>query len=268
MMLARFHVKALLTNRSLWFWGVAFGIFWLVIGAFLESQGVSLTGPALSSYAAAWYVVIVLLSLSMLAGVISVSLTYGSFALAYSFRYTRLTPGGYFLSILTASGLLGFCLSFLMLGGTVGLFGLRFDAVLRPSNWPALVATSLLAGVFYMALATTLMLVVINYLGLKNTGFVNYLPLLFSYAFGLGQVYARLPDALLYASPFNDLTSLLYQGFTGAATPVEISGTYAAVLSWPWLAASLVLWTVALSLLAAFLLRRIRARQLEEGRQV
>jgi hypothetical protein len=267
-MLTRFYAKSLLTNRSLWFWGVAFGIFWLVIGAFLESGGLSLTGIGLADYAGGWFVIIVLLSLSFLAGVISLSLTYGSYALAYSFRYTRLTPGGYFVSVLIASGLLGFCLSFLMLGGTVALFGLRFDSAVVPSNLPGLIATSLAAGVFYMALATTLMLLVINYLGLKNTSFVNYLPLLFSYAFGLGQVYARLPNGLLYASPFNDITSLLYQGFTGAATPAEISGAYTAVLDWPLLAASLAAWTVALSVLAALLLRRIRPRQLEEGRQV
>jgi hypothetical protein len=268
MMLWKWFAKSMLTNRSLWFWGVAFGIFWLVIGAFLESGGLSLSGAGLLDYAGGWYVIMVLLSLSFLAGVISLSLTYGSYALAYAFRFTRLSPGGYFLSVLIASGTLGFCLCFLLLGSTVALFGLRFGAVFAPANLPALLATSLIAGVFYMAVATTLMLVVINYLGLKNTSFVNYLPLLFSFALGLGQTYARLPTALLYVSPFNDVTSLMYQGFTGAPTPVEIGGPATPVLSWPLLVVSLIAWTFTLSILAAVLLRRIHPRQLEEGRQV
>ena len=268
MNLWRWYTKAILTNRSLWFWGVAFMLFWIVIGAFFESQGMVLSGSGLLAYAGAWYVIIVLFSLSMLASVIAVSLTYGSSALAYSFRFTALTPNGYFLSIVGGSAVLGLFLTFLMLGGTVGVFGARFDATIVPANIPAIIGVSLLAGVFYMALTTTLMLVVINYLGLKSTSFAGYVPLLFSYAFGLGQIYVRFPSWVLYGSPFNDLTSLLFQGFTGAPTPVRISNATQAVLSWPLLAIGLLAWILVLSVLAALLLRRIRARQLEEGRQI
>jgi hypothetical protein len=264
----KWYTKALLTNRFLWSWGIAFMLFWLVIGAFLESQGFDLHGPSTLLYTSSWYAIIVILSLSMLAVAVSSSLTYGSAALSYSFRYTRLTPGGFLFSLVGGSAVLGFFLSFLMLGATVGVFGARFGRLLLPSNVLGLLGVSLLAGVFMMALATVLLLVVINYLGLKSTSFVAFVPLLLSYAFGLGQVYAPLPAWLLYGSPYNDLTSLLYEGYAGRPTPVEISTSSASVLSWPWLVVALLAWTLVLTGVAAFLLPRIRSRQLEEGRQV
>jgi len=266
MNLAPAYSKALLRNETLWFWGGVFMLFWIVIGAFVESQGLSLAGTALRQYAASWYAVVVLLSLSMLAVAIANSLTYGSAALAYAFRYTRLTPNGYLGSVLVASAIMGFFLGFLILGGTVAVFGARFHASLVPSNIAGLVGVALVAGVFFMALAAILMLVVINYVGLRSTSLVGFVPLMLAYAFGLGQVFLPLPAWLLYGSPYNDITSLLYQGFCGAAAPV--SGAGPATLAWPILVAALLAWSVALSAGATFLLRRIRARQVEEGRQV
>jgi hypothetical protein len=268
MNLAPAYSKALLTNQTLWFWGGVFMLFWIVIGAFVESQGLALSGTALRQYAAAWYAVVVLLSLSMLAVAIANSLTYGSSALAYAFRYTRLTPTGYFVSVLAASAALGFFLGFLILAGTVGVFGARFHASVLPANVPGLTGVALLAGAFYMALASVLMLLVINYVGLRSTSLVGFVPLMLSYAFGLAQVFLVLPAWLLYGSPYNDITSLLYQGFSGSAVPVGAAGGAPTALAWPILAGALVAWSVGLSGAATVLLRRIRARQLEEGRQV
>jgi len=264
----RGYTKAMLTNRTIWSWGVGFMLFWLVVGAFIESQGQDLSGSGVVVYTAAWYVVIVLFSLSMFAVAVANSFTYGSAALAYSFRFSKLSPAGFFGSVVGGSAVMGTVLSFVMLGSTVGIFGLRFDYRFVPANVPALVGISVGAGVFYMALATVLMLVVINYLGLKSSAFVGFAPLLLSYAFGLAQVYAQLPAWLLYASPYNEIESLLYQAFVGSPTPLQISGSTSAVLAWPYLAAGLVVWTALLSGIAAGLLRRIRARQIEEGRQI
>lgn len=262
------YSKSLLTNGSLWFWGAAFMLFWIVIGAYVESSGYQLSGPGLSAYAGAWYAVVVLLSLSMLAIAIANSLTYGSAALAYAFRYTTLTPARYLGAVVLASAIFGLILGFVILGGTVAIFGARFHAAIVPSNVPALVAVSLGAGVFYMALATNLMLLVINYLGLRSASMVGYVPLLLSYAFGLGQAFTTLPTWLLYGSPYNAITSLLYQGFTGAPVPVMLGSTGSVTLAGPLLVVGLVAWTVGLAVTATILLRRIRARNLEEGRQI
>jgi hypothetical protein len=262
------YTKAMFTNRTIWSWGVAFMLFWLVIGAFIESQGMDLSGSGAVTYTAAWYVVIVLFSLSMFAVAVSNSLTWGSAALSYSFRFSKLSPRSFFGSVVGGSAVMGTVLSFAMLGCTIGIFGVRFGIRFVPADLPALIGTSVGAGVFYMALATTLMLVVINYLGLKSSAFVGFVPLLLSYTFGLAQIYVQLPIWLLYASPYNEIASLLYQAFVGHPTPVQIGGSASPVLSWPYLAGGLVVWTLLLSGTAAWLLGRIKARQIEEGRQI
>ena len=268
MNVAKWYTKAMLSNPSIWFWGVGFMLFWLVIGAFVESQGQDLSGSGLLAYTVSWYVVIVLFSLSMFAVAIANSLTYGSAALAYTFRYSKLTPRGYFGSIVGGSAVVGTVLSFVMLGATMAIFGVRFGTRLVPADLLSLLGTSVGAGVFYMALSTTLMLVVINFLGRKSASFVGFVPLLLSYTFGLAQIYVPLPVWLVYGSPYNDIASLLYQSFTGNPTPVQISGSGSAALSWPFLAVGLILWTLLLSLTAAWLLGRVKARQIEEGRQI
>ncbi|HTS33855.1 MAG TPA: hypothetical protein VMI55_07985 [Thermoplasmata archaeon] len=264
----KWYAKAMLTNRSIWSWGVGFMLFWLVIGAFVESQGQDLSGSGTVVYTASWFVVIVLFSLSMFAVAVANSLTYGSAALSYSFRFSNLTPRSFFGSVVGGSALVGTVLSFVMLGSTVAVFGAKFDTRFTPANLPALVGTSVGAGVFYMACSMTLMLVVINYLGLKSASFAGFLPLLLSYTFGLGQIYVQLPAWLVYGSPYNDIASLLYQGFTGHPAAIQLAGSGAEVLAWPYLAAGLVVWTLLLSTSAAWLLGRVRVRQIEEGRQI
>jgi hypothetical protein len=264
----KWYLKAMLTNHTIWAWGVGFMLFWLVIGAFVESQGQTLDAAGEVTYTASWYVVIVLFSLSMFAVAVANSLTYGSAALSYAFRYSKLTPGSYFGSVVGGSGAVGTVLSFVMLGSTVGIFGAKFGTRFVPADLPALVGISVGAGVFYMALSVTLMLVVINYLGLKSASFVGFVPLLLSYTFGLAQIYVQLPAWLLYGSPYNDISSLLYQGFTGHPAPLQFAGSSGGMLDWPYLVVALVLWTGALSVTAGWLLGRIRARQLEEGRQI
>ena len=259
-------LKAMLTNRSLWFWGGAFMVFWLVLGAFIFSSG--LPSTAIPAFTASWFAVTSLFSLSTLAIGISASIAYATAALAYGFRFTLLKPRDYLFSLLAGTGVLGLTLTVIMLGSTVGVFGARFHLTLLPADPVALVGAAVLAGAFMMALSVTLMLLVVNFLGLRNTSFVSFVPLLLSYVFGLGEVNVAVPSWLLYGSPFSDISALLYQGFTGGAPPVELASASSGTLGWPWLLASLLAWTGLLLLGAAYLLRHIRVRSIEEGRQM
>lgn len=264
----RWHAKSLLTNSFLWFWGVVFMLFWIVIGAFVESHGQSIQGPGVLMYTAAWYSIIVLLSLSMLSAAIASSLTHSTSALAYAFRFTRIGPSGYLLSLVGGSATIGIALGCVMLGGTIVLFGARFGNIVLPSNLPALVGVCLAAGVFMMLLAVVLILLVVNHFGLRSTSFVGFVPLVLSYGLGLVQIYAAVPAVVVYASPYNDIYSLLFQAFTGAATPVTVSGGGTATLDWPLLLLGLGVWMGILVASAIYLLGHIRPRQVEEGRQV
>lgn len=267
MNLWRPYAKAMLTNLSLWFWAVAFMAFWLGIGAFLESSGIGPGRAAIVAYTSSWYAVIVLIALSLLAAAIAGSFAYGSASLAYAFRWSRLTPKGYLASIVGGSAVLGLVLNVVLLGATAGIFGARFSAAIVPADALGLVGVSMLGGVFFLALAATLALVAIDYLGLRSSNFVGYVPLLLSFVLGNAQTDVALPRWVIYGSPFNDLTSLLYQGYSGTTPTVEL-GTSSVALAWPFLLVGLLAWTCLLVATTLLLLRRIRARSIEEGRQI
>ena len=52
MPLIKYYIKGMLSNRNLWFWGVAFMLFWLVLGGFVFSRGIPSTPGALLAYVA------------------------------------------------------------------------------------------------------------------------------------------------------------------------------------------------------------------------
>jgi len=268
MRLALPYIRAALTNWSLWFWGVVFMAFWFVLGAYVFSGGLSPTPTAETTYTSAWFAVIALFSLTTLSMAIATSMTYGTSALAFGFRYTRLTPAKYAVSLLVSAAVMGLILSLIMAVVVSGLFSAHFGVTIVPANLPALMGTSVLAGAFMMGLATVLVLLVINFLGLRNMNFVEFLPLILSYLFGFSQLFLALPLWFLYLSPWNDMESLLFQAYSGSpATQILTNGSSYA-LAWPLSTLSLVAWAVALVGLAAVLLRRIRPVSVQEGRQI
>jgi hypothetical protein len=268
MRLALPYARAVLTNGAFWFWGVVFMAFWFVLGAYVFSGGLAPGRTAEVDYTAAWFAVIALFSLTTLAMGLATSITYGTSSLAFGFRYTRLTPTSYALSLMFASGVMGVVLGLLMGVVVSGLFSAHFAISIVPRNLAGIVAVSGLAGAFMMGLASALVLVVVNYLGLRSMSFVEFVPLVLSYLFGFSQLFLNLPVWFLYLSPWNDMESLLFQGYSGSPTPVVLTNPGGAALFWPISALALVAWVVALVGVAAVLLRRIRSVSIQEGRQI
>jgi hypothetical protein len=268
MALVQYYIKGLLTNRNLWFWSVAFMLFWLVLGGYAFSQGVPRTTDALIPYTSSWYGIIVTYSLSSLAISIAFTIYYASSSLTYCFRYTRLTPISYVSTLVGSSSVLGVMLSVIMLAATYGLFSYRFGISLTPSDPLGSVVVSAIGGVFMMTLSMLLVLIVVNYVGLQSIELVTFVPLILSFGLGFTQLFTSLPAALVYASPFNDIQSLLYHAYSGTATPIQLSDPTSAPLQWEYLLVSLIGWIVFLILVDSFLLRRLKPRQVEEGRQI
>ena len=268
MSLAWPYTRSVLTNRALWGWGVLFMAFWFVLGAYVFSVGLP-PGPAAAvAYTSSWYAVIALFSLSTLSMGIANTISYGTSALAFGFRFTRLTPTAYVLSLLAAASAMGFVLSFLMAGVVSGLFSAHFGLARFPANLPAIVGVSVLAGAFMMGLATVLVMVVVNYFDLRSMSFVGFIPLVLAYIFGFAQLFVTLPPALLYVSPWNDIESLFFQAFSGSPATVTLATPSSATLAWFVSAAALVAWIVALVGIAGVLLRRIPSVSIEEARQI
>jgi hypothetical protein len=268
MALITYYTKGILTNRNLWFWGVAFMIFWLVLGAYSFAQGLPRQSNILVPYTASWYGTIALYSLSSLAISIAYSIYYASSSLAYSFRYTKLSPLSYAGTLVGSSSVLGAILSVIMLVSTYGLFSTRFGLRLTPSNPIEAILISALAGIFMMTLAMFLVLIAVNYVGLQNINLVTFVPLILAYGFGFSQLTTPLPPALLYASPYNAIQSLLFQAYSGLAPPAQLDNASSSLLQWQYLFASLIIWIIMLFLIDSYLLRKIRPRQVEEGRQI
>jgi len=268
-MLFTHYSKTLLTNRALWGWGVLFMVFWLVIGGFVESTGLPKGDSAVAlNYTASWYGIINLFTLSSLGVSIAFSLIYSTHSLAYAFRYTKLKPLSYLANIVASSLIVGVVLSVIMLLLTYAIFSYRFGASAAPVNPALAVPVAALAGVFMYALATMLVLIIINALGLKNQNFVSFIPLLLGYVFGFTQLFVALPNIVIYASPYTAIQDLLYHAYSGEPIPEVLSNPTGTTLSPTYLAVSLVAWTLILLLIDSAMLRRIKPKSVEEARQV
>jgi len=268
MSLALPYTRAVLRNPNLLFWGVAFMGFWFVLGAYIFSVGLPATRSSELAYTSAWYAIMALFSLTVLAMGIATSMTYGTSALAFGFRYTRLTPMNYALSLMAAAAAVGLLFSFVMAALVSGLYSARFGIAILPANLPALVAVSVLSGAFMMGLGTTLVILVVNYLGLRSMSFVEFVPLVLSYIFGFAQLYVSLPVLVLYVSPWNDMESLLYQAYSGSPATTALATSSTTTLFWPLSAIGLAVWVLALVGIASVFLRRIRSVSIQEGRQI
>ena len=262
------YTRSVLANRSLWFWGVAFMALWFVLGAYVFSPGLAPGRSAELTYTSAWFAVIALFSLTTLAMTIAASMVFGTSALAYGFRYSRLTPSAYALSGVVATAAMGTLFGLVMSGVVSALFSAHFGWAIVPANLLAVVGIAALSGAFMMGLGTVLVLIVVNYLGLRNLSFVEFVPLALAYIFGLSQLFLALPEWFLYLSPWNDMETLFFQAYSGSPATIVLTDGASGTLSGPLAAAALAGWVLVLVGLATVLLRRIRPVAVEEGRQV
>ncbi|MEM0118171.1 MAG: hypothetical protein QXV32_06970 [Conexivisphaerales archaeon] len=267
-MIFKYFLKAIVTNRNLWGWGVLFMAFWLVLGAFVFSTNMPAQKEIELTYTSSYYGIIALYSFASIAISVSYTVYYGSSSLAYSFRYTKLKPLGYFSSLLAAASVMAIVISTIMLLATYSLFSYRFGINLQPAQPLAALALSALAGAFMMVLAMLLVLIVVNYAGVKNINFISFVPLILSYIFGFGQLYANLPVAAEYLSPFTAISSLLFTSYSNLEMPVHPLDPSSGYLDWRLLLLSLLAWIFIIAIADTQLLRRIKPRAIEEARQV
>lgn len=266
-MLAKFFFKTLMTNKSLWGWGVAFMVFWLFMGAYVF--GFRSTSYSISLYnAAVWYALIALISASTLATSISYSIYYANSSLAYSFRYTRLSPSSYIGNLMVSTSIMGGILGALMLVFTFAFFSNKSGYTLAPVSPEYSVVVAIVAGAFMFLLATVLIILVNNYMGLRNISFASFVPTILTYVFGFSQLGLSLPVGLIYASPFTEISDLFFQAYYGNPANLVMSNPSSQIINPYHLIAGLVAWILVLSVVAVLLIKKIRPRSIEEGRQI
>lgn len=265
-MLLKYFTKALVSNKRLWTLGMAQMGAWLCFIAIVGSEGTVIPANLLVPYVGVWYGYIALASLSTLAVSIAGSILYSNSSLAYSFRYTKLSPASYVLNMAGSAALMGVTLSATLLVAAYAVFSVRFGISLPPVDPLGDLLIAVLGGTFMLALGMTLALIVVNYAGMQSQGLLNFGPSMLAIVLGLSQALVALPVALIYASPFNAIESLLFNGYGNFTPHANLTDITSAPLQWEYLLVTLVLWTAGLLAVDGVLLRRLKPRNIEEAR--
>ena len=266
-MIARFYLKSLVSNRALWGWGVGFMVFWLFMGSYIFGFNMTTKIESLE-YTSVWFSLIDLISGSIISTTVAYSVYYANSSLAYSFRFTKLKPSAYIFNLMGSTSVVGGIIGAFIIVFTIILFSSRSGYILLPVYPYLSIAMFLVTGMFMFLLSVVLVIFANNYTGLKSISFIVFIPQLLSYLFGFSELGIPLPSAVVYASPFSDIPRLLYQTYSGNASQLNMSNGTGPLLNPYILIVSLLFWTALLFVLAMFLVRRIKPRSIEEGRQV
>ncbi|MCL5787518.1 MAG: hypothetical protein M1581_02750 [Candidatus Thermoplasmatota archaeon] len=269
-MIGKYFIKSMLKNRNLWGWGVLFMLFWLFMGAFVFTSGFPKQEVYYKLNAAIWFGLIGLISASTLATSISQSIYYGNSSLAYAFRFTTLKPSGYISSFMLSAAIIGGVFSGIMLTVTYAIFSYNTGYMLIPKFPYVSVITGFAAGAFMFLLASIIIIVFNNYLGLRNVTFASFIPMILTYLFGFTQFNTVLPAYIIYGSPFTDISDILVWSYYGHRVPLntlEPIGT-GGYINPEIQAMILVIWILILAFSSFLLIKKIKPRSIEEGRQV
>ncbi|MEM0159135.1 MAG: hypothetical protein QW812_06460 [Thermoplasmataceae archaeon] len=241
--------------------------FWLFMGAYVFNFNP--TGKSMAmGYTAVWFSLIGLISASIVASSVSYSVYYGSSSLAYAFRYTKLKPASYVLDLLGGTSIVVAILGTVLLLCAMVVFSMKSKYSIYPAMPLQSILVFFLAGMFMFLVSVVFVILINNYVGLRNVTFVAYVPQILSYIFGFSEFGVPLPANVVYASPFSEIPRLLFQTFYGSAAPLNISSGTGPALNPYLLLSGLLVWIALLLLLALILVRRITPRSIEEARQV
>lgn len=266
-MLAGYYLKSLLSNKALWGWGVGFMVFWLFMGSYVFGFNMTSRSESLG-YTSVWFSLIGLISGSIIATSVAYSIYYANSSLAYGFRFTKLKPSSYIFNLMGSTSITGGIIGCFIIIFTILLFSSKAGYLILPVYPEFSILLFIVTGMFMFLLSAVLVIFANNYTGLKSISFIVFIPQLLSYLFGFSELGIPLPSAIVYASPFSDIPRLLFQTYYGQAAPLNISNGTGPMLDPYILMASLLFWIALLFVLAMFLVKRIRPRSIEEGRQV
>ncbi|MEM0157523.1 MAG: hypothetical protein QXN26_05620 [Thermoplasmataceae archaeon] len=266
-MLARPFMKSLLSNRALWGWGIGFMAFWLFMGAYVFGFRSTSRSDVLGD-TSLWFSLIGLIAGSIVATTVSYSVYYANASLAYSFRYTRLKPYSYIADLMISTSITGAIVGAFIVVFTAVIFSSKAGYMVTPALPVEAIAIFFLMGLFMFLLSVDLVVFMNNYAGLKNISFVVFIPQILSYIFGFSELGVPLPSYVVYASPFSDIPRLLFQTYFGSPSFLNIQTGTGGSMNPYLLLSGLLSWIVILFILALILVRRIKPRSIEEGRQI
>lgn len=285
MRLLYYIIKRLLTSPAILGWGFAYMIFWILMGAYVFSSGMKpadfynqeIYGQVVNYYTAGYAGVIVLISLGTLSTGITYMLYYQTGGLSHLFRYSKLTPLYYVSSVYIGSIVVSVINGLIMILLTGITFSNRFGLSLYPKNPLLLVAFIILAMVFLTSFS-----MILNIITLKTSrrmrNFIAYIPLIFAFLFGYGYLFLNM-NKESYLSPFTMINTLVMSGYLNRPAPLNYatlttfnyySGTPPAIInvSIPYAIFSLLIWTIALTIISIVGIRKLYYKPFEEEREI
>lgn len=241
-------------------------LIWLLLIAFVFTAGFSGPHSVLLPGISVWYGYIALASFSTLSVVLASTILYSNASLAYCFRFTHLEPRSYLIDLIGSYSILAMFLSIIHMIATFLIFSYRFNDLLYPINPSGAIIVSIFAGIFMMDFGLMLSLVAINYTGLQSVGLLNFLPIMLTVVFGLTQIFTTLPQEIVLFSPFNEIESLLFLGYSNKVPHIQLLDYSTTQLSWQILFLGLIFWILVLTFINSQLLQRLKPRDIEEAR--
>ncbi|ARM75360.1 hypothetical protein [Acidianus manzaensis] len=271
-------IKSILKNPNLIGWGVLFILFWGVIGAYVSTPGEMNTLPeslsivkssVYTDIVSAWYAVLMILFLSAIGVSLTFLVYFQSGALPYLFKYSKLTPSKYLMSMFSGGTIAGIVLSLILTYAISGMFSTNgVGYTVMPTKPYVVFPVVILSFLFLISLSFFLVLISMKFGGVKYQQLVNYIPLILGFIFySLYNFASSYPEWVTYASPYLNIISLLFYGYSGNKPPVTgASGINAPTVSVEWSALFLTLWTIGLFLIDTVLLRKINYEPIEEAK--
>ena len=266
-MLLKYFAKNIVLSRRVWIFGIFFGLFLLYIGYNQANSGISATELDQTYYSIAWMGMIILFMFGTISTTIAQSAVYSSASLPYLFKFTRFSRKSYLYNMVFSSLLVGVSLATAILVIATLAFSYKFNFSIYSRNYAYSYLIIVVGETFMIFMALFIVLITINYLGAKTVNYVQTLPMLLTYGFGILILTGSVNNIYMYyAVPFSAFVVAFQSSFLGLESLPVAGGLY--TVFGPYMIISLSLWSLALAVIDVMLLRNIKVSSLDERAQL
>ncbi len=263
-MFFRYTLKSLFRNKTIWFWGIIYVVIWLLMGVFLWSSSIDI--KYIKEYAGIWFAVDSIFSISAIAVSLSYGIYFASTSLAYLFRNSSLKPKKFYFDNLISVGIFFIIIgTFLELRETI-LFKIKYGIIIFPSNFPLSILLFFVSGLIFYSFSIILVILINNYVGLKNISFVSFIPMILGMVLGYSALYVKIPDSLLYTNFYTPTLYLYVYSYVLKTPWIVLSNPFSGNVNLDLCIISLIGWLAMLIIISIYLLTKIRASNIEEVR--
>ncbi|MEM0355227.1 MAG: hypothetical protein QW716_00970 [Desulfurococcaceae archaeon] len=293
--IAKFFSKTFIKNPYLWFWSIFFVLFWLIMGAFIFSRGITkeniskqieMEYPEFKylpenervsiiedvwkrvalSYTGSWLATCIIISFASTVSGVTQGIFYSVLPLRFLTRYSKVNEVTVLLGYIFGLIIVLVFQFIVLLFATIGMYSYRFGLRITPENPLGLLIVTLAISIFKFLFSLILGLTVVILRKPRALTMLSFVPLILSYALSMAQIYVG--GKAINLSPINSSISLLYYYFTNIEPPLNEPLTASLtnvekvkpIFAW----SILLSWIALLSLISLVLMRKQKGISAEE----